>query len=285
MPKRRTRGQPPHRGLRDPILITGDIFDDDVQDYDTRFVQDESEVAAALKAARDLWAREDLSDPNDDDDDDSLVMQEALIFAKGGPRLSSRKMIDRVRWAQGVDVKHRHWACSLPREDMYSQELGIAELLYLEASPAPLLPWPPIPELVEDEVPLSRDQRLEIEATSDAMLHLLDMMTSFVGTVRVSAVPLNDRNSWHQMAWELFTTTWQFSGSMMESLCMASAPLDLMSPAAFQASYAAMQAARSEPQSGNPCPWNGIVVLVGLANDHAELEEGDLPFSSLPTRA
>ncbi|KAF8220373.1 hypothetical protein L208DRAFT_761383 [Tricholoma matsutake] len=38
-------------------------------------------------------------------------------------------------------------------------------------------------------------------------------------------------------------------------------------------------------QPRNPCPRNGVVVLVGLANDHAELEEGDLPFSSLPTRA
>ena len=105
---------------------------------------------------------------------------------------------------------------------------------------------------MEDEVPLSRDQRLEIKATSDAMLHLLDMMTSFVGTVRVSAVPLNERNLWRQMAWDLFTTTWRFSESMMDSLRAASAPLDLTSPAAFQASYAAMQAAQSAPPAAEP---------------------------------
>ena len=42
---------------------------------------------------------------------------------------------------------------------------------------------------------------------------------------------------------------------------------------------------RQSLQPRNPCPRNGVDVLVAPANDHAELEEGDLPFSSPPTRA
>ena len=135
---------------------------------------------------------------------------------------------------------------------MYTQELGIAELFYPEASPAPLPPLPPIPELVEDEVPLSVNERLEIEATSHAMLHQLDAMTMFIGTVRTSAVPPAERNAWRQMAWELFTTTWRLSEMMSAELAAVPTPLDLTSPAAFRASYAALHTARSEPHSGEP---------------------------------
>ncbi|KAF8235655.1 hypothetical protein L208DRAFT_1392072 [Tricholoma matsutake] len=135
---------------------------------------------------------------------------------------------------------------------MYTQELGMAELFYPEASPAPLPPLPPIPELVEDKVPLSVNERLEIEATSHAMLHQLDAMTMFVGTVHTSAVPPAERNAWSQMAWELFTTTWRLSETMSAELAAALTPLDLTSPAGCWASYAAMHTAQSEPQSGEP---------------------------------
>ncbi|KAF8238476.1 hypothetical protein L208DRAFT_1387759, partial [Tricholoma matsutake] len=82
MPKRRTRAQTPRWGLHNPSLITGDIYDDGVQDYDTRYDHDDPDVATALRAVRDLWAGEDLSDP--EDDEDSLAMQEALNYAISG---------------------------------------------------------------------------------------------------------------------------------------------------------------------------------------------------------
>ncbi|KAF8221610.1 hypothetical protein L208DRAFT_1326873, partial [Tricholoma matsutake] len=202
----------------------------------------------------DLWAGEDLSNPDDDDDEDCVAMQEALNYAKSSPKLASRQTIDHVLWAQDIHVAHKRWTRSLEREDMYTQELGIAELFYLEAFPTPLPPLPPIPELVEDEVPLSVNERLEIEATSHAMLHQLDTMTMFIGTVRTSTVPPAERNAWRQMAWELFTTTWRLSETipMSAELAAAGLPLDLTSPAAFRASSVARQAAHAELHHGEP---------------------------------
>ncbi|KAF8221787.1 hypothetical protein L208DRAFT_1529314, partial [Tricholoma matsutake] len=236
----------------DPLLHSN--FD--IADFDNDYLPEFSHISLGGwdsdvdNQLHNLWLEDDSSDLSEVD---NSAIGGDIKFIPGLTELASQETINRVLWSQqDVHVAHKRWTRSLEREDMYSQELGMAELFYLEASPAPLLPLPPIPELVEDKVPLSVNERLEIEATSHAMLHQLDAMTMFIGTVCTSAVPPEERNAWRQMAWELFTTTWRLSETMSVELAAAPTPLDLTSPAAFRASYVAVHTAQSEPQSGEP---------------------------------
>ncbi|KAF8219466.1 hypothetical protein L208DRAFT_1550138, partial [Tricholoma matsutake] len=201
-----------------------------------------------------LWSEDDSSNLSDVDDSATGGNVE---FIPGLTELALQETINRFLVSQQVATGMHDLALELGLDANNNQELGIAELLYPEGQQEqPVLPLPislgssAIPELVEDEPPLLRDERVEITAASHGFLHILEAMTIFVGTVRVSAVPLTERNVWRQMAWELFMATWQLSETMSAELAAAALPLNLTSPAAFRASYAAMQAAQAELQHG-----------------------------------
>ncbi|KAF8235656.1 hypothetical protein L208DRAFT_1255979 [Tricholoma matsutake] len=77
-------------------------------------------------------------------------------------------------------------------------------------------------------------------------------LTELASQETINRFLASQRNAWRQMAWELFTTTWRLSEPMSAELAAAGLPLDLTSPAAFRASYAARQAAHAELHHGEP---------------------------------
>nr|BAB32467.1 CzcA-like protein [Tricholoma matsutake] len=252
----RTRHQAAHG---DPLLYTNADF----ADFDDNYLPEFGHVSLSgwdsdvANQFHNLWAEDDSSDLPDDDDGSATGGD--VEFIPGLTELASQETINRFLASQVIADEVHDLALELGLEANNNQELGIAELLYPEGQQeqsAPPLPTSPgssaIPELVEDEPPLSRDERVDITSTSHGFLHLLEAMTIFVGTVRVSAVPLIERNAWRQMAWELFTTTWRLSEPMSAELAAAGLPLDLTSPEAFRASYAARQAAHAELHHGEP---------------------------------
>ncbi|KAF8229204.1 CzcA-like protein [Tricholoma matsutake] len=268
MPSANRRAQIRHRVVHSDPLLHSNF---DVADFNNDYLPEfghislggwDSDVDNQL---HNLWSEDDSSDLSEVDDS---AISGDVKFIPGLTDLASQETINRVLWSQQVANDTSNLALELGLEANNNRELSIAELLYPEGQQeqsVPPLPTSPgsssIPELVEDEPPLSRDERAELTATSHGFLHLLEAMTIFVGTIRVSAVPLTERNVWRQMAWELFTATWRLSETMsaelaaaimLAELLAAATPLDLMSPAAFQASYAVMQAAQSEPHPGEP---------------------------------
>ncbi|KAF8227995.1 hypothetical protein L208DRAFT_1490746, partial [Tricholoma matsutake] len=215
----------------DPLLHTN--FD--VADFDDDYLPEFGHVslrgwdADVDKQLHNLWSEDDSSDLSEVDDSASSG---DVKFIPGLTELASQETINRMLWSQQVANNMSNLALELGLEANNNWELGITELLYPEGQQeqsVPPLPTSPgssaIPELVEDEPPLSRDERAELTAASHGLLHLLEAMTIFISTVRVSTVPLTERNVWHQMAWELFTTTWRLSKPMSAELAAAGLPL------------------------------------------------------------